>query len=187
MQSLPKSLLRADRVAYVIVENLPGSGNALMPPFEATIEGVCRDPILAVQHTRFACGGVALGIRLHHMVCAVGGFFQFVRDWATIHRSSSLPSQRILPVRTGSPPLSQCQRTCAKPSTELVSVCLKRRACRRYQPLLSYGKAFEVQSTLVILRGLVWVLDTLAMRRSPSSPVSIIPYLQMASSGRWPK
>ncbi|KAH0433354.1 transferase [Colletotrichum camelliae] len=74
------------------IENLPGSGNSLMPPFEATIKGVCRDPILAVQHTRFACGGVALGICLHHMVCDASGFFQFVRDWSTIHRSLSLPS-----------------------------------------------------------------------------------------------
>ncbi|KAF0322625.1 bahd family acyltransferase [Colletotrichum asianum] len=80
------------RSGRMIVENLPGSGNALMPPFEVTIEGICRDPILAVQHTRFACGGVALGIRLHHMVYDAGGFFQFVRDWATIHRSSPLPS-----------------------------------------------------------------------------------------------
>ncbi|EQB51929.1 transferase [Colletotrichum gloeosporioides Cg-14] len=74
------------------IENLPGSGNFLMPPFEATVEGVCRDPILAIQHTRFACGGVALGIRLHHMVCDAGGFFQFVRDWTRVHQSSSLPS-----------------------------------------------------------------------------------------------
>ncbi|KAF4835542.1 Spermidine hydroxycinnamoyl transferase [Colletotrichum tropicale] len=74
------------------IENLPGFGNYLMPPFEATIEGVCRDPILAVQHTRFACGGVTLGIRLHHMVCDAGGFFQFVRDWSRFHQTSSLPS-----------------------------------------------------------------------------------------------
>ncbi|KAJ0283165.1 hypothetical protein COL940_004760 [Colletotrichum noveboracense] len=80
------------RSGRIIVENLPGYGNALMPPFEATIEGICRDPILAVQHTRFARGGVALWIRLYHMVCDAGGFFQFVRDWATIQRSSSLPS-----------------------------------------------------------------------------------------------
>ncbi|KAF4843229.1 Shikimate O-hydroxycinnamoyltransferase [Colletotrichum siamense] len=80
------------RSGRIIVENLPGSGNALIPPFEATIGGVCRDPILAVQHTRFACGGVALGIRLHHMVCDAGGFFQFVRDWSRVHQTSSLPS-----------------------------------------------------------------------------------------------
>ncbi|KAI8200121.1 hypothetical protein K4K54_003240 [Colletotrichum sp. SAR 10_86] len=80
------------RSGRIIVENLPGSSNASVPPFEATIDGICRDPILAVQHTRFACGGVALGIRLHHMVCDAGGFFQFVRDWSIIHRSSSLPS-----------------------------------------------------------------------------------------------
>lgn len=47
--------------------NLPDSGNALLPPFDPTIEGVCRDPILAVKHTRFACG-FALGSAALHCV-----------------------------------------------------------------------------------------------------------------------
>lgn len=71
------------------VENLPGCGELLTPPFDRTIEGICRDPILAIQHTRFACGGAALGLRVHHMACDAYGFFQLARDLATIYRELS--------------------------------------------------------------------------------------------------
>ncbi|KAK9235728.1 transferase family-domain-containing protein [Lipomyces kononenkoae] len=70
-----------------LMPNLPGSGSDLLPPFDRTIEGICRDPIFAVQHTRFACGSVALGMRLHHIVCDAHGFFQLVRDLAEIYRA----------------------------------------------------------------------------------------------------
>ncbi|KAF7585187.1 hypothetical protein BBP40_011804, partial [Aspergillus hancockii] len=70
----------------ILMPNLPASGSALLPLFDPTMEGVCRDPILAIKHTRFACGGVALGIRLHHIVCDAHGFFQLVRDLAEIYR-----------------------------------------------------------------------------------------------------
>ncbi|KAI2857799.1 hypothetical protein CBS12448_6359 [Aspergillus niger] len=71
----------------ILLTDLPDSGNALLPPFDSTIEGVCRDPILAIQHTRFACGSVALGFRIHHIVCDACGFFQFVRDLAQLYRA----------------------------------------------------------------------------------------------------
>lgn len=71
----------------LLLTDLPDSGNALLPPFDSTIEGVCRDPILAIQHTRFACGSVALGIRIHHIACDACGFFQFVRDLAQLYRA----------------------------------------------------------------------------------------------------
>ncbi len=71
----------------ILLLNLPDGGNALLAPFDPTLEGVCRDPIFTVQHTRFACGGVALGVRLYHTVCDADGFFQLVRDLAEIYRS----------------------------------------------------------------------------------------------------
>ncbi|RAH86614.1 hypothetical protein BO86DRAFT_432008 [Aspergillus japonicus CBS 114.51] len=70
----------------ILMPSLPDCGNALTPPFDPTLEGVCRDPIFAVQRTRFACGGVALGVRLHHIVCDASGFFQLVRHLAEIYR-----------------------------------------------------------------------------------------------------
>eukprot|EP00743_Colponemidia_sp_Colp-15_P006354 GILK01006838.1.p1 GENE.GILK01006838.1~~GILK01006838.1.p1 ORF type:complete len:533 (-),score=32.44 GILK01006838.1:97-1695(-) len=67
--------------------DLPGGGNDLLAPFDPSMEAVCRDPILTIQHTRFACGGVSLGVRLLHIICDADGFFQFVRDLAEIYRS----------------------------------------------------------------------------------------------------
>ncbi|KAG6960674.1 hypothetical protein JG687_00008098 [Phytophthora cactorum] len=46
-----------------------------------------RDPILSVQHTRFACGGVAIGICIRHIFCDAGGFFQLVRDLTELYRA----------------------------------------------------------------------------------------------------
>ncbi|KAF7350383.1 Anthranilate N-benzoyltransferase protein 3-like protein [Mycena venus] len=70
----------------VLMENLPGAGNALIPPFDPSPEGLCRDSFFTIQHTRFACGSVALGVRLHHMVCDADGFLQLVRDLAELYR-----------------------------------------------------------------------------------------------------
>ncbi|EOD43400.1 putative duf907 domain protein [Neofusicoccum parvum UCRNP2] len=68
--------------------DLPGrGGNALCAPFDPSLEAVCRDPQFTIQHTRFACGAVALGVRLHHTLCDSDGFFQLVRDLAELYRS----------------------------------------------------------------------------------------------------
>lgn len=69
--------------------DLPDGGNALFAPYEPTLESVCSDrtPILSVQHTRFACGGVALGLRALHTVVDSDAFFQLARDLAEIYRS----------------------------------------------------------------------------------------------------
>ncbi|KAJ5332816.1 hypothetical protein MYU51_009017 [Penicillium brevicompactum] len=83
-----KDLTTPDRAnGRILVTSLPDCGNALTPPFDPTIEGICRDPIFAVQRTRFSCGGVALGIRLHHIVCDASGFFHLVKDLAEIYRN----------------------------------------------------------------------------------------------------
>ncbi|KAK7033208.1 anthranilate N-benzoyltransferase protein 3-like protein [Favolaschia claudopus] len=71
----------------VLMADLPDAGNALLPPFDPTPAAVFRDSILAVQHTRFACGAVALGVRVHHTVCDGDGFFQVVRHLSEVYRS----------------------------------------------------------------------------------------------------
>ncbi|KGO73226.1 Transferase [Penicillium italicum] len=81
--------------ARVLVLNLPDSGNALLPIFHSTMGSVSHNSIFAIQHTRFGCGGVALGIRVHHQVCDATGFMQLVRDLAEIYkqlRDSSPPT-----------------------------------------------------------------------------------------------
>ncbi|KAJ7108463.1 transferase [Mycena crocata] len=70
----------------ILMSSLPGAGNALLAPFDPSPDAVCRGPLLTVQHTRFACGGVALGVRLHHSICDGDGFFQLVSDLAEIYR-----------------------------------------------------------------------------------------------------
>jgi hypothetical protein len=74
------------RSGRILLENLPNGGLALLPETEATLEAFYRDPIMTVQHTRFDCGGVVLGIRLYHIVCDGRGFFQLTRDLAEIYR-----------------------------------------------------------------------------------------------------
>ncbi|KAI3324315.1 transferase family-domain-containing protein [Xylariaceae sp. AK1471] len=101
----------------ILITNLPGSGVRLFAPFDPTTEGVCHDPMFTVQHTRFACGGVALGIRLPHTVCDAHGFFNLVNDLAEIYRalpSSSNPAlsqpPEIRPMLRGPYALSAEQR-----------------------------------------------------------------------------
>jgi len=69
---------------------LPDGGNALLPfpPIGAGI-GLDTDidvPLFSIQHTRFADGGVALGVCVSHSVCDAEGFFGLVRDLAELYR-----------------------------------------------------------------------------------------------------
>ncbi|KKY13296.1 putative transferase family protein [Diplodia seriata] len=75
--------------ARLTLPDLPAGGNALLAPYEPTLAAVCADrtPILSVQHTAFACGAVALGLRALHTVVDSDAFFQIVRDLAAVYRS----------------------------------------------------------------------------------------------------
>jgi hypothetical protein len=70
----------------LIVTDLPDGGNSLLAPYNPDFQVICKNPLLTVQHTRFACGSVALGIRLPHILCDGDGYFQFCRDLAEIYR-----------------------------------------------------------------------------------------------------
>jgi len=73
----------------LILDRLPGQGNDLLPPFDPSEEAVCSSPLLTIQHTRFADGSVALGVRGLHTVCDASGLFQFMQDLAGIYRGLS--------------------------------------------------------------------------------------------------
>ncbi|KAJ3781901.1 transferase family-domain-containing protein [Lentinula aff. detonsa] len=75
-----------DTPGQISLMDLPGASNALFGPFDASLEGICRDPLFTVQHTRFACGSVALGVRLRHNNCDGNGYFQLIRDLAELYR-----------------------------------------------------------------------------------------------------
>ncbi|KAI8998235.1 transferase [Gaertneriomyces semiglobifer] len=74
------------RNGSLTVLDLPDGGNALLAPYDLTVEGVFSKPLLTLQHTHFACGRVVLGIRVHHGVCDADGYFQLVRDLAELYR-----------------------------------------------------------------------------------------------------
>ncbi|RSH95529.1 hypothetical protein EHS25_000621 [Saitozyma podzolica] len=69
--------------------DLPDAGNAFMAPFDMSVEAVCAGPPLTIQHTRLACGSVALGVRVLHTLCDAEGCFQMVRHLAEIYRQLS--------------------------------------------------------------------------------------------------
>ena len=69
------------------IVDLPDGGNALLAAFDPSLEAVCRAPLFTVQHTRFACGSVTLGVRVLHTVCDADGFFQLMQDLFELYRS----------------------------------------------------------------------------------------------------
>ncbi|KAJ5205296.1 Transferase [Penicillium cf. griseofulvum] len=108
--------------ARILVIRLPGDGNALLPIFHTTVGAMAYNPIFAIQHTRFGCGGVALGIRVHHLVCDATGYMQLVRDLADIYKQlrDSSPPTLISPPEiisqfrgTNNPSSSQKERAIA--------------------------------------------------------------------------
>ncbi|KAM0418754.1 hypothetical protein ACHAPT_012352 [Fusarium lateritium] len=66
--------------------DFPSAGDSLLAPWEDSIGSAQRDVLLTVQHTRFACGSVAVGLRIAHIVCGVGGFLQLYQDLAHLYR-----------------------------------------------------------------------------------------------------
>lgn len=58
--------------------DLPSDSNALFAPFNPAADHVVADPLFSIQHTRFACGGVALGVRVSHALTDAQGFFLFI-------------------------------------------------------------------------------------------------------------
>ena len=73
--------------------DLPDGGNALLAPFDSSLEAVCRNPVFTVQHTRFACGSVTLGVRVLHTVCDADGFFQLMQDLFELYRGIRLSEE----------------------------------------------------------------------------------------------
>ncbi|KAF7796067.1 hypothetical protein EIP86_007238 [Pleurotus ostreatoroseus] len=60
---------------------------ALTAPFDPALDAVFQNPVFTIQHTRFACGGVALGMRILHTLCDAEGFFLVVRHLAELYRA----------------------------------------------------------------------------------------------------
>ncbi|KAL3490345.1 transferase [Aspergillus germanicus] len=70
--------------------DFPRYGNALLAPWDMSLDGAQRDPVLKVQRTQFACGAVAIGMTLSHVVSGAGGFLHLYQDLAEIYRAIGL-------------------------------------------------------------------------------------------------
>jgi hypothetical protein len=67
--------------------DLPGKGEDLLAPYEFRNTKIENQVLFTIQHTRFACGGVSLGIRVLHCLNDGVGFFQLVKDLSDIYRN----------------------------------------------------------------------------------------------------
>ncbi|KAK8255587.1 transferase [Phyllosticta capitalensis] len=86
---VPLSSFRNASTGQLHMPDLPAAGNALLPPWELSLEGVQREPVFTVKHTRFACGSVSIGMRIPHTLCAAEGFFHLYQDLAELYRGLS--------------------------------------------------------------------------------------------------
>ncbi|KAF2444436.1 hypothetical protein P171DRAFT_432470 [Karstenula rhodostoma CBS 690.94] len=59
-----------------------------------------REASVAVQATRFACGGMAVGVKISHCLADAITLSRFVHDWSAVHTSllSSSPPPELAPV-----------------------------------------------------------------------------------------
>ena len=85
----PLSSFRNASTGRLHMADLPAAGNALLGPWDPSLEGVQREPVFTIKHTRFACGSVSIGVRLPHTVCAAEGFLQLYQDLAELYRGLS--------------------------------------------------------------------------------------------------
>lgn len=77
--------------ADLTLSHFGNEGNDLLAPFD--MANATEEPILSVQHTTFACGGVSMGIRVSHKVCDAVGVFQFLQDLANVYNDPDHISQ----------------------------------------------------------------------------------------------
>lgn len=83
----PLSSFRDATTNRLSVTGLPDSGVTLLPPWDASEQGAKENPLLSFQHTRFACGSAAVGVRLSRVVAGAGGFLELYRNLAEIYQA----------------------------------------------------------------------------------------------------
>lgn len=110
------------------LNHFPNGGNDLFAAYD--MMRATEEPNLSIQHTRFACGGVSLGIRIPHRICDAEGFFYFLRDLAEAYGSGpQSPSYQPPPISAAytppsstSTPVSQIYTTHPPPSLTLINM-----------------------------------------------------------------
>lgn len=81
--------------------DLPAAGNALAPlPPPADGADAEDAPVLMLQHTRFACGGAAVCVRLLHAVGDAAAAVQLTADLACLYRGEAVAPRTVCPYLT---------------------------------------------------------------------------------------
>ncbi|WCJ30120.1 HXXXD-type acyl-transferase family protein [Euphorbia peplus] len=110
----------------------------LVPDFDYSLD-ISSYPLLAIQLTRFKCGSVCLGVRLHHTVADGTSAIYFINSWSDIARGISIAippfidrtllDARVPPIPTfrhseyDSPPKMKNDTLMAKPTcTEILKI-----------------------------------------------------------------
>lgn len=84
--------------------DFPRYGNALLAPWDLTLEGAQRDPVFTIQRTEFADSAVAIGMTLSHVVGGARSFLGLYQDLAEIYRAIDDPMAESGPVELTTPP-----------------------------------------------------------------------------------
>lgn len=71
--------------AYTSVSALPASLQ-LLAPFDCSVDPLSHPPVW-LQHTRFSCGGVCLGVHFHHFLGDAPALLKMVHDWVELYRA----------------------------------------------------------------------------------------------------
>lgn len=75
--------------------SLPRGGSALVPNPGRSLADALSGPIFAIQHTRFACGSVAIGVAMSHKVADASSMFQVMRDLSRLYRTPDSERARL--------------------------------------------------------------------------------------------
>jgi hypothetical protein len=87
--AVPVVLAESGLSAADVDTDCPGS--ALLDHLAPPGDGDADTPVLALQATRFACGGVALGMRVAHALCDGAGATKFLAAAARFARGQGMP------------------------------------------------------------------------------------------------
>ncbi|KAG8651884.1 shikimate O-hydroxycinnamoyltransferase-like [Manihot esculenta] len=68
---------------------MPVEVSQLIPSVDYS-QGISSFPILAVQVTKFKCGGLSLGLRFHHILADGFGALHFINTWCDVARGLSI-------------------------------------------------------------------------------------------------
>ena len=66
-----------------------------MPFDDLNYVAVLDCPLLSVHHTRFACGGVCIGVHMSHYIGDGDAYFGLIRDWAHIYRHQQRSNEPV--------------------------------------------------------------------------------------------